>query len=97
MRKCTKSTIFDAFFSGKAAIEIDDETKTRLIEKVNELLEAFIGIDDMELAQHLLEIAQGSPSAPDLAASISESDVAMFLFPDDFIQKLYDIVHYPRH
>ena len=34
---------------GKAAIEIDDENTTTLIAKVNELLEAFIGIDDLEL------------------------------------------------
>ena len=43
--------------------------------------------------EHLLEIAKGSESAPDLASAISNSDLATFLFPDDFIQKLFDIVH----
>merc|ERR1739838_414790 len=73
----------------KASIEIDDERTATLIEKVNEILEAFIGIDDLELGEHLLEIAKESKSAPDLASSISNSDLATFLFPDDFIQKLF--------
>merc|ERR1711997_750292 len=60
--------------NGKAAIEIDDERTTTLIEKVNELLEAFIGIDDLDLAQHLLEIAQGCKIVQDLALAISDSD-----------------------
>jgi len=77
----------------KASIEIDDERTTTLIEKVNEILEAFIGIDDLELGEHLLEIAKGSQSAPDLASVISNSDLATFQFPDDFIQNLFDIVH----
>ena len=38
-------------YLGKAAIEIDDERTTTLIEKVNELLEAFIGIDDLDLGK----------------------------------------------
>lgn len=43
-------TIF-FFFAGKAAIEIDDERTTTLIQKVNELLEAFIGIHDLDLGK----------------------------------------------
>ena len=39
------------FFAGKAAIEIDDERTTTLIQKVNELLEAFIGIHDLDLGK----------------------------------------------
>ena len=35
----------------KASIEIDDERTATLIEKVNEILEAFIGIDDLELGK----------------------------------------------
>jgi len=77
---------------GKAAIEIDDERTTTLIQKVNELLEAFIGIHDLDLAQHLLEIAQHSQSVQDLASAINESDLEMFLFPDDFMTKLFDIL-----
>lgn len=34
---------------GKAVIEVDDENTTILVEQVNELLEAYIGIDDLEL------------------------------------------------
>ena len=44
-------TYISSGLSGKAAIEIDDERTTTLIEKVNELLEAFIGIDDLELGK----------------------------------------------
>jgi len=77
---------------GKAAIEIDDERTTTLIQKVNELLEAFIGIHDLDLAQHLLEIAQHSQNVQDLASAINESDLEMFLFPDDFMTKLFDIL-----
>ena len=39
----------------KASIEIDDERTTTLIEKVNELLEAFIGIDDLELGKQKMK------------------------------------------
>lgn len=77
---------------GKGAIEIDDESTTTLIEKVNELLEAFIGIDDLELAEHLMELAHSAANVQGLARVIGESDVASFRFPDDFIQKLFDIV-----
>ena len=42
------------FFAGKAAIEIDDERTTTLIQKVNELLEAFIGIHDLDLGKNKL-------------------------------------------
>jgi len=77
---------------GKAAIEIDDERTTTLIQKVNELLEAFIGIHDLELAQHLLEISQHSQSVQDLASAINESDLEMFLFPEDFVMKLFNII-----
>ena len=41
-------------FAGKAAIEIDDERTTTLIQKVNELLEAFIGIHDLDLGKKKL-------------------------------------------
>ena len=44
-------TIVFFFFAGKAAIEIDDERTTTLIQKVNELLEAFIGIHDLDLGK----------------------------------------------
>ena len=80
------------FVTGKGAIEIDDESTTTLIEKVNELLEAFIGIDDLELAEHLMELAHSAANVQELAMVISGSDVAMFKFPDDFMQKLFDIV-----
>ena len=43
-------------------------------------------------AQHLLEIAQHSQSVQDLASAINESDLEMFLFPDDFMTKLFDIL-----
>ena len=44
------------FFAGKAAIEIDDERTTTLIQKVNELLEAFIGIHDLDLGKNIFYI-----------------------------------------
>ena len=44
-------------------------------------------------AEHLLEMAQSSKNGPELALAINDSDLASFLFPDDFIQKLFDIVH----
>ena len=43
-------------------------------------------------AQHLLEISQHSQSVQDLASAINESDLEMFLFPDDFMTKLFDIL-----
>ena len=39
-----------------------------------------------------MELAHSAANVQDLAIVISESDVAMFRFPDDFVQKLYDIV-----
>ena len=44
-------TIFLVLLGSKASIEIDDERTATLIEKVNEILEAFIGIDDLELGK----------------------------------------------
>ena len=42
---------FLVLLGSKASIEIDDERTATLIEKVNEILEAFIGIDDLELGK----------------------------------------------
>ena len=50
----SKNSFF--FFAGKAAIEIDDERTTTLIQKVNELLEAFIGIHDLDLGKNIFFI-----------------------------------------
>ena len=55
-------------------------------------MEAFIGIDDLDLAEHLMELAHSAANVQGLARVIGESDVASFRFPDDFIQKLFDIV-----
>ena len=43
-------------------------------------------------AQHLLEISQHSQSVQDLASAINESDLEMFLFPEDFVMKLFNII-----
>ena len=42
---------FLVLLGSKASIGIDDERTETLIEKVNEILEAFIGIDDLELGK----------------------------------------------
>ena len=39
-----------------------------------------------------MELAHSAKNVPELAMVIGESDVAMFKFPDDFMQKLFDIV-----
>ena len=42
----------------------------------------------------MLEIAQHSQNVQDLASAINESDLEMFLFPDDFMTKLFNIMRW---
>ncbi|XP_049783039.1 PDZ domain-containing protein GIPC1 isoform X2 [Schistocerca cancellata] len=92
-----------AFGSGKETIrfsangpaqiqpELDDVAKVA-IDKINSLLDSFMGINDAELATLIWEQAQGKANSMDFAEAIDNSELEEFGFSDDFIIELWGAI-----
>ncbi|KAH9504117.1 PDZ domain-containing protein gipc1 [Bulinus truncatus] len=78
--------------SGPATVEIPDEIVTVATDKINNLLESFMGINDTELAQTIWEIGRKANNPSDFAIGIDESDLGMFGFTDDFVFDLWGAI-----
>jgi len=61
-------------------------------EKINGLLESFMGINDAELATQIWEMGQGKTNTMDFAEAIDSSDLEAFGFTDDFIFELWGAI-----
>lgn len=77
---------------GPATIESMDDVATVATEKLNTLLESFLGISDMELAQTIWETGNGKTNPSDFAAAIDESDLREFEFTESFIFDLWGAI-----
>ncbi|XP_046984929.1 PDZ domain-containing protein GIPC3-like isoform X1 [Schistocerca americana] len=92
-----------AFGSGKETIrfsangpaqiqpELDDVAKVA-IDKINSLLDSFMGINDAELATLIWEQAQGKANSMDFAEAVDNSELEEFGFSDDFIIELWGAI-----
>ncbi|ELU13213.1 hypothetical protein CAPTEDRAFT_187892 [Capitella teleta] len=74
---------------GPATVEVDDGVVDVATEKINNLLESFMGINDTELAQTIWEIGNEKNNPHDFAVAMDESDLGAFGFTDDFIFDLW--------
>lgn len=63
-----------------------------LINKIDEMLEAFVGIRDLELSTTMYDIAKESRE-PDLFAGKLDEKLSDFEFPDDFVLDVFELVH----
>ncbi|CAK1553711.1 unnamed protein product [Leptosia nina] len=79
--------------NGSATIENEHDDKSKAgIEKINELLESFMGINDTELATQMWDLAEGKANSMQLADAIDNSDLQEFGFTDEFIIELWGAI-----
>jgi len=92
-----------AFGSGKETLrlrangpaqveEAPDSIVEAATDKINSLLESFMGINDSELATQIWEMGQGKTNTMDFAEAIDNSDLESFGFTDDFIFELWGAI-----
>jgi hypothetical protein len=72
-------------------VEIDDKV-VQMTNKIDDMLEQFVGIRDGELAQTVYDLAKASIEA-DLFAGALDEKLADFEFPDDFVLDVYEMVN----
>ncbi|XP_043269939.1 PDZ domain-containing protein GIPC3 isoform X2 [Venturia canescens] len=79
---------------GSAQIEkVSDNNAAAIgIDKINLILENFMGINDNELASQIWELAEGKTNSMDFAEAIDNSDLEAFGFTDDFVIELWGAV-----
>lgn len=79
--------------NGQATIENDHDERSKAgIEKINSLLESFMGINDSELASQMWDLAEGKANSMQLADAIDNSDLQEFGFTDEFIIELWGVI-----
>ncbi|KYN16330.1 PDZ domain-containing protein GIPC1 [Trachymyrmex cornetzi] len=72
--------------------ELIDDAAAIGVEKINTILESFMGISDTELATQIWELAEGKCNSIDFAEAIDNSDLEDFGFTDDFVIELWGAV-----
>ncbi|KAJ0179847.1 hypothetical protein K1T71_004438 [Dendrolimus kikuchii] len=79
--------------NGQATIENEHDDRSKAgIEKINGLLESFMGINDSELATQMWDLADGKNNSMQLAEAIDNSDLQEFGFTDEFIIELWGVI-----
>jgi len=77
---------------GSAVVEDIDDKVVKMVNKVDDLLEQFVGIRDAELSQTIFDLAKSS-KGDDLFAGALDERLADFEFPDDFVIDVYEMVN----
>lgn len=72
-------------------LQHDDKSKAG-IEKINALLESFMGINDTDLATQMWDLSAGKNNSMQLAEAIDNSDLQEFGFTDEFIIELWGVI-----
>lgn len=72
-------------------LQHDDRSKAG-IEKINSLLESFMGINDTDLATQMWDLSGGKNNSMQLAEAIDNSDLQEFGFTDEFIIELWGVI-----
>lgn len=79
--------------NGQAEVEDGpDDLSTYATEKINSLLENFMGINDNDLAAQIWELGQRAQNTMEFAEAVDESDLEAFGFTDDFIFELWGAI-----
>nr|CAH0103556.1 unnamed protein product [Daphnia galeata] len=79
--------------NGPARVEeAPDSVVEAAVEKINSLLESFMGINDADLATQIWEMGQEKTNTMDFAEAIDNSDLEAFGFTDDFIFELWGAI-----
>lgn len=79
--------------NGQAQVEdAPDDLATFATEKINSLLENFMGINDNDLAAQIWELGQQKQNTMEFAEAVDDSDLEAFGFTDDFIFELWGAI-----
>ncbi|XP_051172290.1 PDZ domain-containing protein GIPC3 [Leptopilina boulardi] len=70
----------------------DEDIMTLGVEKINIILESFMGINDTELATRIWELSEKKRNSMEFAEAIDNSDLEAFGFTDDFVIELWGTV-----
>ena len=62
------------------------------VEKINSILESFLGINDEELATRIWETAMGKTNSMDFADAVDNSDLEELGFTDDLVIELWGAI-----
>jgi hypothetical protein len=62
------------------------------VDRINSLLENFVGINDVDLATQIWEMTDGCQNTMEFAESVDNSELESFGFTDDFIIEVWGIV-----
>ncbi|XP_076355139.1 PDZ domain-containing protein GIPC1-like isoform X2 [Tachypleus tridentatus] len=78
---------------GPATVEVaPDDVATTAIEKINSLLESFMGINDAELATQIWELGQDKDNPSQFVTAVDNSDLEAFGFTDNFVFDLWGAI-----
>lgn len=77
---------------GQAKVEEAEEYVSVAVDKINGLLESFMGINDTDLAQQIWEAGQSKDNPHDFAMAIDNSELQDFGFTDDFVFDLWGAI-----
>jgi hypothetical protein len=72
--------------------DVDPDVVTLAVDKINSLLDSFMGINDSELAQSVWEIGSPLDNPSAFALAIDGSELAEFGFTDDFVFDLWGAI-----
>lgn len=87
-----KKTLRIKSTGGPAQIEdVPTEAKQAMINKVDEMLENFVGIRDQDLATTIYDLVEASASAEVFADKL-DTELNDFEFPDDFVLDAFEMV-----
>jgi hypothetical protein len=76
---------------GVVVEEVSDE-QTKMVNKIDDLLEAQVGIRDEELSTTIYHLAKGAKEADELGESFDQK-LSDFAFPDDFVLDVFELLH----
>lgn len=69
-----------------------DDIRDVGVEKINSILESFLGINDEELATQIWETAVGKTNSMDFADAVDNSDLEELGFTDDLVIEIWGAI-----
>ncbi|KAL4648727.1 PDZ domain-containing protein GIPC1 [Arapaima gigas] len=75
---------------GPATVELPTAFEEKAIEKVDDLLESYMGIRDSELAATMVELGKDKQNPDEFAEALDET-LGDFAFPDEFVFDIWDL------